>query len=381
MSDPSRRVILAGLVAGGGWLAASRFARLRAAEPGAMVARASRPLDLESSLAALDEEFTPNDRFFVRSHFGPAVIDERRFRLEIGGLVGKTLTLTMAELRAMPKVTVPAVLQCSGNGRALYRPRVPGAQWQRGGVGQAAWSGVRLGDLLRRAGIEPAGKFVRLGGGERPPMPSTPSFVRSLPLDKALHPATLIAYEMNGAPLPLLHGAPLRAVVPGWVGDDWVKWLRSIRVEAAEDAGFYMKSGYRMPDPPIKPGETAKPESMRAMTSMVVKALITRPAAGARLAGAGALIAGFAFAGERTVRAVEVSTDDGRSWSAARVAPSKGIGSWQRFELPWKPKPGSYRLLARATDDSGVTQPERPVWNPGGYLWNGWDDVRCEVTS
>jgi len=373
-------MIIAGLVGAGGWLAASRVARLRAAEPDPLVARVTRPHDLETALGALDEEFTPNDRFFVRSHFGPAVIEERHFRLEIAGLVRKPLALSMAELRTLPKVTVPAVLQCSGNGRGLYRPRVPGAQWERGAVGQAAWSGVRLGDLLRHAGIKPEGKFVRLLGGERPPMPKTPVFARSITIEKALHPATLIAYEMNGAPLPLLHGAPLRAVVPGWVGDDWVKWLRSIRVESAEDAGFYMKTGYRVPDPPVKPGETPKPESMRAMTSMVVKAIITRPVAGARLAG-GAVIGGFAFAGERAVRAVEVSTDGGRTWRAAAVAPSKGIGSWQRFELPWKPAPGRHRLLARATDESGVTQPERPAWNPGGYLWNGWDDVSCEVTS
>jgi sulfite oxidase len=382
MTQPSRRTILAGMIGAGGLLAAGRFAGLRAAELDALVARASRPHDLETALAALDAEFTPNDLFFVRSHFGPAVLDERSFRLEIGGLVERPLSIGMAELRKLPKVTLPAVLQCAGNGRGLYRPRVPGAQWERGAVGQAAWSGVRLGDLLRRAGVKTEGKFVRLLGGERPPMPTTPQFARSIPLDKALHPATMLAYEMNGAPLPLLHGAPLRAVVPGWVGDDWVKWLRSIRVEPAEDAGFYMKTGYRVPEPPVKPGEAPKPETMRVMTSMVVKALITRPVAGARFAGAAAqgTIAGFAFAGERAVRAVEVSTD-GKSWRTATLAPSKGIGSWQRFELPWTPPPGRHRLLARATDETGVTQPERSLWNPGGYLWNGWDEITCEVTS
>jgi DMSO/TMAO reductase YedYZ molybdopterin-dependent catalytic subunit len=380
MPEPSRRTVLAALVGAGGLLAVSRGGRLRAAEPDAMIARATRPLDLETPASALDAELTPNELFFVRSHFGPAILDEKSFRLEIGGLVDRPLVLGLADLRKLPKVTLPAVLQCSGNGRGLYRPRVPGAQWERGAVGQAAWTGVRLGDLLRRAGVQRAGRFVRLLGGERPPMPTTPVFARSIPLDKALHPATLLAYEMNGAPLPLLHGAPVRAVVPGWVGDDWVKWLRSIRVEADEDAGFYMKSGYRMPDPPVKPGEAPKPDTMRVMKSMVVKALITRPLGGARLAGGG-MIAGVAFAGERAVRSVEVSTDGGTSWRAAQLAPSRGIGSWQRFELLWKAAPGRYRLLARATDDAGVTQPQRPVWNPGGYLWNGWDEVVCEVTS
>jgi len=222
---------------------------------------------------------------------------------------------------------------------------------------------------------------VRLLGAERPPMPQAPGFARSIPVEKALHPATLLAWEMNGAPLPLLHGAPLRAVVPGWVGDDWVKWLGSIRVETGEDAGFYMKTGYRMPEPPIKPGETAPPETMKVMTSLVVKSLITRPTDGQVLAAAPSVIAGLAFAGERTVRAVEVSVDGGRTWQPAKLDPSKGLGSWQRWQLPWTPAPGRYRLLSRATDDKGVTQPERPAWNPGGYLWNGWDVVGCEVRA
>jgi sulfite oxidase len=381
MSGPSRRTVVAGLAGAGGWLAVSRFARLGAAESDALVARATRPHDLETAPAALDAELTRNDLFFVRSHFGPAVIDPRSYRLEIGGLVDRPIALSLAELRQLPKVTLPAVLQCSGNGRGLYRPRLAGAQWERGAVGQAQWSGVRLGDVLRRAGVKPEGKFVRLLGGERPPMPQTPLFARSIPLAKALHPATLLAYEMNGAPLPLLHGAPLRAVVPGWVGDDWVKWLRSIRVETGEDDGFYMKTGYRIPEPPVKPGETPRPEAMRVMTAMPVKSLITRPLAGARLRAIATVIAGAAFAGERTVRAVEVSTDGGATWRAARVAPSPGIGAWQRFELPWQPEPGQHRLLARATDDAGVTQPARPVWNPGGYLWNGWDEIACEVLA
>jgi len=346
-----------------------------------MIVRASRPQDLETPGDGLDAEFTPNERFFVRSHFGPAILDERTFRLQVDGLVGKPLSLGLGDLRRLPHVTVAAVLQCAGNGRALYRPRVPGAQWERGAVGQARWTGVRLGDVLRRAGVKPDGKFVRLLGADRPPMPQTPSFARSLPIEKALHPSTILAWEMNGEPLSLLHGAPLRAVVPGWVGDDWVKWLGSIRVEPAEDAGFYMKTGYRMPDPPIKPGEVAPPERMRVMTSLVVKSLITRPTDAQVLAAAPTVIAGVAFAGERTVRGVEVSVDGGKRWQPAKLDPSKGLGAWQRWQLAWTPQPGRQRLLARATDDQGLTQPERPAWNPGGYLWNGWDQVTCEVRS
>ncbi|MCU1283236.1 MAG: sulfite oxidase-like oxidoreductase [bacterium] len=380
MDGPSRRELLAGIVAAGGWLVADRFAQ--AADPQrALVARVSRPQDLETPGAALDAELTPNDLFFVRSHFGPAILDERTFRLEVGGLVDRPLTLTLDDLRRLPRVTVPAVLQCAGNGRSLYRPRVPGAQWARGAVGQARWTGVRLADVLARAGIRRDGKLVRLAGGERPPMPQTPRFVRSLPVAKALHPSTLLAFEMNGAPLPLLHGAPLRAVVPGWVGDDWVKWLRSIRVEPAEDAGFYMKTGYRMPEPPLQPGQSAKPAEMRVMTSLTVKSLITRPLGDAILSAAPTIIAGAAFAGERSVRSVEVSVDGGRAWRPAALDPPKGIGAWQRWQLPWTPSPGRHRLLARAVDSEGTPQPERPAWNPGGYLWNGWDVIDCEVRA
>jgi sulfite oxidase len=379
MRGPSRRELLAGAVAAGGWLTAARW--LGADEPAKLIVRSSRPQDLETPAAALDADFTPNDRFFVRSHFGPAIFDPLRFRLEIGGLVDKPLSLTLGELERLPRVTVPALLQCAGNGRALHRPRVPGAQWERGAVGQARWTGVRLGDLLARAGVRPDGKFVRLGGGERPPMPQTPLFARSLPLDKALHPATLVAYEMNGAPLSILHGAPLRAVVPGWVGDDWVKWLRSVRVEAAEDPGFYMQTAYRLPEPAVAPGETPPPEQLRAMTALVVKSLITRPVAGARLAAAPSTIAGLAFAGERSVRAVEVSLDGGARWQPAALDPPRGLGVWQRWQLPWTPAPGRHRLVARAVDERGERQPERPAWNPGGYLWNGWDVVECEVRA
>lgn len=368
--------MLAAVAGAGGWLAA---ARLGAADETRFWVRASRPHDLETPAAALDAELTPNDAFFVRSHFGPAIFDPQRWRLEVGGLVDQPLSLSLAELERLPRVTVTAVLQCAGNGRALYRPRVPGAQWERGALGQARWTGVRLGDVLARAGVRPDGKFVRLGGGERPPMPQTPAFARSLPLAKALHPATLLAFAMNGAPLSTLHGAPLRAVVPGWVGDDWVKWLRSVRVEAAEDPGFYMRTGYRMPEPAVTPGQAPAPEQMRVMTSLVVKSLITRPVTGARLAAAPTTIAGVAFAGERSVRSVEVSLDGGARWQPAVLDPPRGLGAWQRWQLAWTPSPGRHRLLARAVDESGAAQPERAAWNPGGYLWNGWDVVECEV--
>jgi DMSO/TMAO reductase YedYZ molybdopterin-dependent catalytic subunit len=377
----SRRELLRSALGAGGLLAVGARLELLAAEPEKMRQVVGRPQDLETPAATLDEEFTPNDTFFVRSHFGPAILEPERYRLEIGGRVRKPLSLRLDDLKHLPRVTVAAVLQCAGNARSFYRPRVPGAQWGRGALGQARWTGVRLRDLLARAGVEPGAKFVRLLGGDRPPLPTVPPFARSVPLEKAMHPDTLLAYEMNGAPLPLLHGAPVRAVLPGWVGDDWIKWLTSIRVEDQEDAGFYMKTGYRMPTRTLQPGEPPKPEEMQPMTSMVIKSLITRPRTGQVLAAAPSVIAGLAFAGERGVRTVEISVDGGRSWRPAALDPPKGLGAWQRWQASWTPAAGSHRLLCRATDEQGEQQPARPAWNPGGYLWNGWDEVRCEVRS
>jgi DMSO/TMAO reductase YedYZ molybdopterin-dependent catalytic subunit len=374
MSDPSRRQILAGAALA---LAARLGLRTgRADEPG-LYTRVSRPHDLETPAEALDGDATPNDRFFVRSHFGPAILDPRRFRLSVDGMVGRKLSLSLDDLARLPQVSLPAVLQCSGNGRALFSPRVPGAQWRRGAVGQAVWSGVRLRDVLQRAGIAKGARFVRLLGADLPPMATVPPFARSLPIEKALHPSTLIASRMNGAPLPLLHGAPLRMIVPGWVGDDWVKWLTSIRVDAEEDPGFYMRTGYRMPVPPVAPGET--PKQTEPLTTMPVKSLITRPADRVVLPAAPTVVSGVAWAGERKVARVEVSIDGGRSFQPASLDTSRGLGAWQRWQLPWQPRPGRYRIVARATDEAGDTQPDRPIWNPGGYLWNGLDAIECEV--
>ena len=343
-----------------------------------LIVRSSRPQDLETQVSAFTKDFTPNDVFFVRSHFGPPQMDLSSWRLTLEGAVEKPLSLTLPELRRIGNTAKPSVLQCAGNGRALFRPRVAGAQWEKGALGQALWRGVKLSDLLERAGLKPEAKFVTFIPGDHPMAASVPRFLRSIPLEKA-QLDVLLAWEMNGAQLPLLHGAPLRAVVPGWAGDHWIKWLRGIHVSEREDPGFYMQTAYKFPTSPLAPGE--KPKEMKTLTVFPVKSLIARPVAGATLAAGTQVVQGVAFGGTGPIARLEVSLDGGQTWQEAKLDRMPEPGAWQRWRFSWKAMPGSYVLRSRATDSAGETQPREPRWNPGGYLYNAWDEVRCEVKS
>jgi len=343
-------------------------------------------VDLETPLAALDRLITPVEAFFVRSHFGPPRLVADR-ALTIDGEGARELRVTAAELAAMPQATVTAVLQCAGNGRALHAPRVPGVQWRHGAMGQAEWRGVRLHDLLARAGVARAADggaaFVRLAGADRPPNPKTPAFVRSIPLARALEPDAIVATHMNGAPLGRLHGAPMRLVVPVWAGDHWMKWLTHVRVQRDEAEGFYSQTAYKMPIEPVEPGALVPPAKMRALTTFPVRSVIARPVDGRRLPAKDPIdVVGVAFSGEAPLAKVEVSADGGRTWARASLEGPPGVGRWQVFRHRVAQGPaGTRELVARATDARGAAQPERAPWNPSGYFWNGWHRVAIEVTA
>lgn len=341
-----------------------------------LIVRLSRPQDLETPVEYLDSSITPNSVFFVRSHFGPPAIIKEQWRLDLGGLVDSPRSLTLADLRKFEIVDLPATLQCSGNGRAFFHPSVPGVQWQRGAVGNALWRGVRLRDVVKRMGIKSGARHMQMRGYDSAPMPTTPSFVRSIPIERALDPSTLLAFEMNGDPLPVLHGGPLRMVVPGWAGDHWYKWLRRIDFQENEADGFYMQTAYRMPVPSA--GTAPAPEV--PVTVNPVKSLIAQPSEGSVMPAGDHLVSGVAFTGVGHVVGVEVSLDGGRSWARAELEGKQSEGAWQVWRYRWRAATkGSYVVAARATDSSGRVQPVATPWNHGGYLWNGIDLVHCEI--
>jgi sulfite oxidase len=270
-------------------------------------------------------------------------------------------------------------LECAGNGRAFFEPPVAGVQWEKGAVGTARWTGVPLADLLRSAGVKPTARYVWLDGGDTG-VGRAPDFVRSVPMAKAMHDDTLLAFEMNGEALPAPHGFPLRAIVPGWEGAYSVKWLTHIRVSNEDHPGAFVQAGYRYPRQPVAPGTLVSAAETVPLTDLAVKSLITSPAPDVSV-GAAVSIGGFAWSGETEIQRVDVSTDNGRTWEPARLGRDRAAYAWRQFEYAWRPAgPGSHVLMSRATDARGRTQPVIADWNPAGYLWNAIDRVRVNVS-
>lgn len=345
-----------------------------------LIVRSRRPLNLESPVVALDDRLTPNDVFFVRSHFGAPAIDLAPWEVEVVGLVSRPLRLTLDALGRLEQATRTAVLQCAGNGRGLYRPRVPGVPWERGAVGQADWSGVRLADLLERAGVRAGAAHLHFHGGDAPPTPKTPAFVRSIPIDRARDPSTILALRMNGDPLPAVHGGPARLVVPGWAGNNWTKWIRRIVVSHEEAPGFYMQTAYRMPRSPAPAGPTPGPIPADPVTWMNVKSLITSPGPDATMPAGRIELRGVAWTGQGHVTGVEIRIDPDGRWVPGTLLGDPEPGAWRQWRLTWQPsRAGRYTVSARATDSTGQVQPESPPWNKSGYLWNGYDSVAFEI--
>lgn len=365
------------------------FFRLAAVAPFAASALAAEPhllqmngypVNAETPLELLTDYLTPNEIFFVRSHWIPRMPNLTTWRLVVDGDVRTPLRLTLAELKKMPRAEATCVLQCAGNGRALQTPNVPGVQWSYGAVGNARWSGVRLRDVLVRAGVRrPHAQHLHLFGSDDPPG-KVPPFHRSIELDKAMDDC-ILAFEMNGQPLPPQHGAPLRLVVPGWAGDHWMKWLVRLTASASPQTGFYMDTAYRWPITPGAPGVSLKPEEMRSLTEIAVKSNITTAPAKLRM-GAAAEIRGFAFSGAPDIAKVEISDDDFRTVQRARLDARHAPHAWRLWSYRWTPRrAGVHRLSVRATDSREVTQPATTVWNQSGYLYNAWHSVQVEVTA
>ena len=345
-------------------------------QKGAMILQRTRPPLLETPFEVFDRGiFTPNDQFFVRWHWAviPGQVDVATFRLAVRGHVNQPLSLSLADVLAMPQVELAAVNQCSGNSRGLFQPRVAGGQWDNGAMGNAKWTGVRLKDVLDRAGVKAGATAARFNGLDQPVVDDAPDFMKSLDIDHARDGEVMIAFAMNGEQLPLLNGFPLRLVVPGWYSTYWVKMLSDVEVLDAPDQSYWMATAYRIPDTPhadVKPGETGF--KTVPIHRMVPRSFITNLVAGAVVpAGAPTLVRGIAFGGDTGVGKVDLSTDGGKTWQPTKLGPDAGKYSFRQWETSVTlADRGSHALMVRCTNDGSVAQSQVPNWNPAGFMRN-----------
>jgi DMSO/TMAO reductase YedYZ molybdopterin-dependent catalytic subunit len=347
-----------------------------------LIVLTSRPPQLETPFEVFNEGIlTPNDAFFVRYHNGgiPKSIDPDKHMITIGGnAVGKPYELSMAELRSQFKpIEYVAVNQCSGNSRALFNPRVTGGQLTNGAMGNARWVGVALKDVLARAELKNTARQVTFNGLDTP-IQDGGDFVKSINVNHALDGEVMLAYQMNGADLPMLNGFPVRLIVPGYYGTYWVKHLSEIEVIDHDYEGFWMKPAYRIPDNDcacIEPGTT--PAATRPIGRFNVRSFITSIQDSARLtAGQQTVVRGIAFDGGQGIREVAYSTDAGQSWRGAKLGADLGRYSFREFTFAFTPEKGASDLRVRAWNRSGQSQPMEALWQPAGYMRNVVESVK-----
>jgi DMSO/TMAO reductase YedYZ molybdopterin-dependent catalytic subunit len=354
-------------------------------QKGQMILQRTRPPLLETPFEVFDRAiFTPNDQFFVRWHWAviPEDVNVVEFKVAVRGHVNQALSLSLADLLAMPRVEVVAICQCSGNSRGFFQPRVSGAQWENGAMGNARWTGVRLRDVLDRAGVKAGAVAVRSSGMDDPVVEAAPKFMKPLDIDHARDGEVMLAFQMNGEPLPLVNGFPVRLIVPGWYGDYWVKMLSNIEVLDAPDENFFEKTAYRVPDTPhasVKPGETGfktVPVSRmvpRSFFTNVTDTTTVKP-------GAAMPVRGIAFGGDSGVSQVELSADGGQSWQKTALGRDEGTYGFRQWSTQiTAPQSGPLTLQVRCTNTKGEVQPAEPNWNGGGFMRNVIERVQLTV--
>lgn len=341
-----------------------------------------RPPNYETPMGVFKDVITPNDSFFVRWHLADIPeVDGAKWALNVDG---KTpLSLSLAQLKSdFTPAEIVAVCQCSGNRRGLSDPHVPGVEWGYGAMGNARWKGARLKDILAKAGVPDGTIEVQVDGADKGLLDKTPDFVKSIPLSKALDENTLIAYEMNGAPLPHFNGFPARLIVPGWTGTYWMKALTSIKPLTKPDDNFWMKAAYRVPAklfPSVERFTSQETSANTPITEILVNSIITSHANGEKVKAGPLTVKGIAWDGGFGIRDVEVSTDGGKSWSTATLGADLGRFSFREWSFPVTARAGKLSILARASNRAGQTQVAKALFNPAGYHHNVFHHVTVDV--
>lgn len=341
-----------------------------------MLLLTDRPPNVETPLKYFLQDYTPNNVFFVRWHLSglPTAVNADTFRLRVGGNVTKEVAFSLNDLKTkFTPSTITALCQCSGNSRSFFDPRVPGGQWKNGAMGNAKWTGVKLKDILAYAGAKKDSKDVSFNGLDAPPMLTVPDFEKSLAYDHANDGEVMVAYEMNGQPLPLLNGYPLKLIVPGWFATYWVGMLSNIQVHTKPFEGFWMKKAYLVPKG--EPNGNESPDSLakdlEPISVMNVRSIFVSPEPHKAIkAGQQTDVQGVAFDGGYGITKVELSADSGKTWLPAKLDPDLGKYSWRRWHYSFTPsEKGNYNLYVKATNVKGQTQPMHQ-WNHNGYMHN-----------
>lgn len=331
-------------------------------------------------LEALRDDLTPAGLHYLLIHYDIPAVDAAAWRLRIEGHVERPLSLTLDDLRSRAPVTSTVTLECAGNGRALLSPRPVSQPWLLGAVGTAAWTGTPLAPLLAEAGVREGAVDVAFAGLDHGLEGGIEQdYERGLPLTEATRDDLLLAYEMNGQPLPPQHGFPVRLVVPGWYGMAHVKWLGRIRVLDTAFGGYQNTHGYRWRRTQDDPGDPVERIQVRSL--MVPPGYPAFQPRVRHVQAGDVTLTGRAWSGSGAVVRVEVSDDGGRSWAVVELGPAPEPHSWRAWSFRWQASPGEHQLCCRATDDTGATQPLEPGWNVGGYANNAVQRVAVVVAG
>src|SRR5215468_5163718 len=331
-----------------------------------------RPPNYESPLEYFRTPITPNDQFFVRYHLADIPqVDAKTYKVKVGGDgAGSPIELSLDDLKAMPATEIVAVNQCSGNRRGLFNPHVPGVEWGYGAMGCARWKGARLKDVLDKVGIKKDAIEIVLDGADGPVFDKTPKFVKSIPVTKAMEETTLVAYEMNGQPLPHFNGFPARVITPGWAGVYWMKHIVSLRAVTKPFDGFWMKAAYRIPIgkfPIVARFISQETDVNTPITELVPNSLITSHPDGAAVKAGRVTVGGIAWDGGYGIRTVDISSDGGNTWVPAKLGEDLGRFAFRPWSYDLVAKSGKNTVMARATNVIGQTQTANLILNPAGY--------------